>query len=89
MNREVLISFGDGNIATVHPSGIVDIRLVDDKNHHTMTGRMSINEFAYVAKKVFVNVRDAVLCKDDARAEASDIISSIACIEHVWEEESA
>lgn len=87
MNREVLIPFGDGNIATVHPSGIVDIRLVDDKEHRTLTGRMHIDDVARIAKATFDKVRNDATCKEDERIEADTIIGCIVSIEQIWKEQ--
>jgi len=51
MAQPILVPFVKG-IATVQPSGVVDIRLVDDVNHITLTGRMTVEEVARIAEHV-------------------------------------
>lgn len=51
MPQDLLIPFTNG-IATIRSSGVVDIRLVDDANHHTLTGRMSVEEVTRIAEEV-------------------------------------
>lgn len=51
MPQDILIPFTNG-IATIRSSGVVDIRLVDDATHRTLTGRMSVEEFTRIAEEV-------------------------------------
>ena len=54
--KAMLLQFGGSSVATVHPSGVVDIRVNSDQEHRTMTDRMTIGEFARIARIVFMSV---------------------------------
>ena len=73
MNSDTLLPFGDSSVATVHPSGIVGIRVVDDREHRTLTSRMQIDEFADIAKVVFMNVRNDLSNTKKERDLADDV----------------
>ena len=58
MAQKTLLPFGASSVATVHPSGIIDLRVVDDHTHRTLTSRMQVDELARIAKIVFTNVHN-------------------------------
>lgn len=82
--HDILLSFGDGNIATVRPSGVVDIRMVDDREHRTSTVRIRIDEFARIAKTVFDSVKNDSSNKKSERDTAGYISEHIQNFEQIW-----
>lgn len=54
--KAMLLPFGDSSVATVHPSGIMDIRVNSDREQRTLTSRMTVGEFARIARIVLMSV---------------------------------
>ena len=84
MQNDKLFQFGDSSVATVYPSGIVDIRIVDHREHSTLTSIMQVDEFARIAKAVFINVRDDTLNRKEERDIADGLIGKIQEFENRW-----
>lgn len=86
MPQDALLPFGDNSIATVRPSGIVDIRVVDDREQRTLSSRMQIDEFARIAKAVFMNVRNDLSNTEKERDLADDVNGKIMNFVQGWGE---
>lgn len=79
---ETLLPFGESNVATVHPSGLVEVRL--NQKQRTLTSRMSIGEFAAIAKIVFMNVRNDISNDEKKRDLASDVNGKLMNFVQEW-----
>lgn len=79
-----LIQFDGKQIVTVHRSGIIDIRLVNDAEHITLSGRMHINEFAEVVDAVFTYMVDDAMVVDKDKLVAERILADIKTLKQVW-----
>jgi hypothetical protein len=79
---KTLLPFGESNVATVNPSGIVEIRL--NQKQLTMTSRMTIGEFAAIAKIVFMNVRNDISNDEKERDLASDVNGKLMNFVQEW-----
>ena len=84
MNQDSLFPFGNSNVATVHLSGIVDIRVVDDHDHRTLTAEMNVDEFARIAKSVFANVRNDTNNTQRERDNADDVNGKLMNFVQGW-----
>ena len=82
--KGTLIGSGDADVVTVHPSGVIDIRLVDDTEHRTMIHRMKISTFAQIAKVVFMNVRNDLDNFKDERDLADTVNGKIMNFIQEW-----
>ncbi len=82
--KGTLIGSGNAAVVTVHPSGIIDIRIVDDTDRCTMTHRMNINTFAEIARVVFMNVRNDLDNFEDERDLADTVNGKIMNFIQTW-----
>ena len=86
MNYAELFPFGDCGVVTVRKNGLVDIRVVDDSEHRTLTGRMRIDEFVEIAKGIFRNVRDDSSNSIKEKEFADILIGKLSSFGQVWGE---
>lgn len=82
MANKTLLQFGEGGIATIHSSGVVDIRVIDEQR--TLTCRMSVGELARIAKIVFMNVRNDVSNDQRDRDNADDVNGKLMNFVQGW-----
>ncbi len=76
-DSRTLLPFGDKDVATVHSSGIVEIRLIDNCEQRTLASRMMVHEFARIAKIVFGNVCNDVSNDQEERDRAGVVNGSL------------
>ena len=67
MAQVILVPFEKG-IATVHPNGVVDIRLVDDVHHTTLTGRMSVETITIIAEHVNNKITGGIVMVEEVKS---------------------
>ena len=82
--NETLIQFDGRHVVTVHRSGIVDVRLVNDVEHTTLTGRMRLNEFVSIVGAVFGHVADDPSLQDSEMAAVQEILLGVDGFEQAW-----
>jgi hypothetical protein len=81
---DVLLPFGDSSVATVHSTGIVDIRVNSDREQCTLTSRMQVSEFARIAKTVFMDVRNDASNDQAERDLADDVNGKLMNFVQEW-----
>ena len=70
---DLLVPFGTGHVATVRPSGVVGVRLVDDSTQTTLSGWMSADELMWVAFHVAGNIKSSAAHTLEERESAQMI----------------
>lgn len=80
----VTIPFGDGHTAAINNGGSVNIRLVDDDDHITMSHTIRVDDFARIASEVFSCIATDITNNDEERSDANTAAYHIHNVEQSW-----